>query len=130
MTRQVIDTNVLLFFLQDDLRLPEEAARRIENPRYQSLVSMASLWEISIKTSVGTHCFSPGEADDFPETLDTLGFELLPIRWPAIRRAAKRPWHHRDPFDRLILAEAMTLNAPILSTDVRLDAYGVERVGE
>ena len=130
MTPQVLDTNVLLFFLQDDPRLPTGAARRIENPRHRSLVSMASLWEISIKSSLGKLRLPPGESDDFPQVLESLGFELVPIRWSAMRKAAQLPRHHRDPFDRLLVAEALSLNAPILSTDNRFDAYGVERIGK
>ena len=91
---------------------------------------MACLWEISIKISLGKLKFPPGESDGFPQVLESLGFELVPIRWPAMRKAAQLPRQHRDPFDRLLVAEALCLNAPILSTNNRLDAYGVERIGE
>ncbi len=128
MIEQIIDTNILLFFLQNDRRLPSRTADLIENPNRLSLVSIASLWEISIKTSLGKLNYSPANTLEFPVELEKQGFEITPLSWKVMYRASKLPWHHRDPFDRYLIAEAQNRNAPILSTDDQLDAYDVERI--
>jgi PIN domain nuclease of toxin-antitoxin system len=129
MIEQIIDTNILLFFLQNDRRLPSRAADLIEDSNRVSLVSIASLWEISIKTSLGKLNYNPATTTlEFPRELENQGFEIAPLSWQAICRASKLPWHHRDPFDRYLIAEAQNRNAPILSTDDQLDAYEVERI--
>ena len=130
MTEQVVDTNVLLFFLQGSSRLPRRAARLIEDASRRSVVSMASLWEISIKAGLGKLTFEFADDPDLPELLRERGFDVQPMSWPVMRRAAALPWGHRDPFDRYLAAEALVRNAPILSTDAKLDAFGVERIGD
>jgi len=130
MNVQIIGTNVLLFFLQDDRRLPKRAASMIEDSSRRSLVSMASLWEISIKAGIGKLKFKYADDPALPQRLRQDGFHLLPIEWTSIQRASKLPCLHRDPFDRLILAEALIHNAPILSTDSKLDGYGIKRIGD
>ena len=130
MREQVIDTNVLLFFVQGHSRLPKRVARLIEDTSRRSVVSMASLWEISIKTSLGKLKFPPADDPDLPALLCAEGFDVQPISWPVIRRASQFPWHHPDPFDRYIAAEVLTRDAQVQSTDPKLDRCGVERVGE
>ena len=127
MIEQIIDTNVLLFFLQNDRRLPKQAADMIEDTNRASLISIASLWEISIKISLGKLQYAPATSLDFPLQLEKLGFEILPLSWQVMHHAGQLPWHHRDPFDRYLIAESQLRNAPILSTDEQLDLYGVER---
>ena len=129
MIEQVVDTNILLFFLQNDHRLPSKAARLIEDPTRSTIISMASLWEISIKTSLGKLTCKPADAQDFPLQLEREGFEVAPLNWLVMRRATKLPWLHRDRFDRYLIAEAQERNAPLLSTDEKLDGYEVERIG-
>ena len=128
MIEQVIDTNVLLFFLQNDRRLPTRAADIIEDANRISLVSIASLWEISIKISLGKLRYTPATSLDFPMQLEKQGFEIIPLSWKVMHHAGQLPWHHRDPFDRYLIAESQLRKAPILSTDEQLDLYGVERI--
>lgn len=130
MREQVVDTNVLLFFVQGHSRLPKRVARLIEDSSRRSVVSMASLWEISIKSSLGKLNFPPADDPDLPALLCAEGFDVQPISWPVIRRASQFPWHHRDPFGRYIAAEALIRDAPVLSIDAKLDHYGIERIGE
>ena len=129
MKSQILDTNVLLFFLQDHPLLPKDAAERIERPGMQSIVSMASLWEISIKAGLGKLHFAPANDPEFPARLKGLGFDVQPMNWEVMLRARELPQYHRDPFDRYLVAEALVRNVLILSTDSKLDQYGVERVG-
>lgn len=126
---QLLDTNVLIFFLQDDPRLSRRLVRRIEDPSSVSHVSLASLWEISIKSGLGKLRVDYADRPDLPELLEHSGFRILPVNWPAIRRAGSLPLLHRDPFDRLLVAECQLRGWPLLSTDPQLDAYGIERIG-
>ncbi len=128
MTEQLLDTRVLLLFLQNDPELPDSLAERIESPDRRSLVSMASLWELARKQAKGLLTFEAGTRADLPGLLLEEGFDLLPIDWSAIRRAAALPPHHDDHTDRLLVAEAIARNIPILSLDHTLDPYGIERL--
>jgi len=128
MNQQLLDTNVLIFFLQDHPFLSDKVANMIENPRVQSEVSVVSLWEISIKAGLGKLNFPPANGSDFPTRLKSLGIDLLPMNWDVMMKAKELPQHHRDPFDRYLVSEAMIRNIPILSTDSKLDLYGVERI--
>ncbi len=130
MIEQVVDTNVLLFFVQGHRSLPRRAARLIEDASRRSVVSMASLWEISIKAGLGKLKFEHADDPDLPGLLRAQGFDVQPMNWAVMRRAAQLPWHHRDPFDRYLAAEALVRGAPILSTDDKLDLFGVERIGD
>ncbi len=125
---RLLDTCALIFFLEDSPRLPEAVARRIESPEGRSFVSLASLWEIAIKSSLGKLRVDYADRPDLPELLAENGFELIAPGWEAMRRAAFLPQHHRDPFDRLLVAEAQLRGLPVLSCDPKLDAYGVTRL--
>ena len=128
MIEQLLDTRVLLLFLQNDSDLPDSLAKRIESPDHRSLVSLASLWELAQKQSQGLVQFEAAQRPDFPTLLIEEGFEVLPIEWPTMKRASSLPQHHSDPTDRLLVAEAITRNIPILSLDVNFDSYGIERI--
>lgn len=124
----LVDTNVLLHFLEDHPRLSRRMVGWIEDPASRSHVSLASLWEISIKAGLGKLQVSYADREDLPELLERAGFILLPIHWQAIRRAGTLPMHHRDPFDRLIIAEAQLRGLPVLTFDGKFGAYGVETI--
>ncbi len=130
MNEHVLDTNVLLFFVQGHRGLPRRAARLIEDPARRSVVSMASLWEISIKSGLGKLRFEHADDPDLPGLLRAKGFDVQPVSWAVMRRASALPGEHRDPFDRYLAAEALSRGAPILSTDPKLDLFGVERIGD
>ena len=129
MRNAILDTSVLIFFLQDHPLLPEQVAKRIESPELTSIISMASLWEIAIKAGIGKLDFKPAEGPDFPEVLKANGFDVQPINWSTMLRAKELPRYHSDPIDRYLVAEALLQNIPILSTDSKLDQYGVRRIG-
>jgi PIN domain nuclease of toxin-antitoxin system len=129
MIEQLLDTRVLLLFLQNDSGLSDTLAQRIEAPDRRSLVSMASLWELAQKDALGLVRFEPARRPDFPKVLLEEGFEVLPIEWSTMRRAAALPHHHDDPTDRLIIAEAIARNIPVLSLDEQFDLYGIDRLG-
>ena len=124
----LLDTNALLFFLENSPRLPTPIASIIENPDSKNFISLASLWEIAIKASLGKLKVDYANRPDLPELLKQQGFHILPLSWESIRRAAYLPFHHRDPFDRLIIAESQLKNIPILSSDKKLDDYAITRI--
>lgn len=129
MIEQLLDTRVLLLFLQNDPALSEDIASWIEDPDRRSLVSMASLWELAQKEARGLVSFEPAQRPDFPSILREGGFDILPVEWGIMRRAASLPLHHEDPTDRLLIAEAIARNIPIISLDQQFDSYKVKRLG-
>ncbi len=121
MSRLLVDTRALLWWLSDDAALSERARALIADPANEPLVSVASLWEIAIKQSLGK-LVAPA---DLPETIVAEGFALLPIGAQHAWRVRALPQHHRDPFDRLLIAQALVEGLPILTGDAAFGAYGV-----
>lgn len=118
----LLDTNILLTALIAPERLPVEVRAELETPANAILFSAASLWEIAIKRSL--------VRDDFdfePEDIEALALQTglveLPVRAVHCHRVRHLPWHHRDPFDRLLVAQAESLPAHLLSTDEVLERY-------
>ena len=124
----LLDTCALIFFLEGSPKLPGGAAERIEARGSRSFVSLASLWEIAIKAALGKLAVDYANRSDLPDLLAKNGFELINPGWEAMRRAAFLPLFHRDPFDRLLVAECQLRGLTILSPDGKLDAYGVTRL--
>ena len=123
----LLDTHSLLWWLDNDDRLSRRAREAIQNPILQVLVSVGSLWEIAIKQRLGKLKAS-NLVNNFQKELDDAGFVELPISGVHAIRAAVLPINHRDPFDRLLIAQAEIENVPIVSRDSQFDAYGVHRV--
>ncbi len=125
----LLDTHALLWFLLNDPKLSAEASRFIMDLRNEVYVSSASYWEIAIKISRGKYVLDVDE--DFESFMDReiQGnlLKILPISVPHAGCVAKLPFHHQDPFDRLLVAQAMVEQIPIISANVVLDAYGVDR---
>ena len=117
----LLDTHALLWTLEGDKRLRPSARTLLLNAE-KRYVSMASLWEISIKASLGNLRPLP---DQFDALLVMRGFTLLPIALPHVMRVQHLPFHHRDPFDRLLIAQAMSEGVPILTADPEFAAYDV-----
>jgi PIN domain nuclease of toxin-antitoxin system len=124
----LLDTHSLLWFLSGDASLSERVRRIIEHPDYDILVSIASLWEIAIKHSLGKLKLAQPFEELFPHQLAINSISLLEIRLGHVARVSSLPFHHRDPFDRLLTAQSLTEGIPLLSDDEVLDAYGLERI--
>ncbi len=120
----LVDSNALLWWLADDPKLDPLAARSIVDPVNTVIVSVGSVWEIEIKRSAG-RLDAPA---DLLEQLAAASFEALPITAADALVAARLPLHHTDPFDRMIVAHALRLDATIVSRDRAFDAYGVNRL--
>ena len=118
----LLDTNVLLYALIAPDRLPEQTRNDLSQGQNRVLFSVASLWEIAIKSSLNRKDFS-FNSTDIEELAEKTGFEILPILSEHCHAVAELPWHHRDPFDRLLIAQAMSLPAYLLTTDSMLPPY-------
>jgi len=128
MTSLLLDTHALLWFLWDDARLSKEAKALIENPARRKLVSIATCWEIAIKVGLGKLDLGEPSHSFLERELDTNNFELLPITLAHATKVEQLPMHHRDPFDRLLVAQATIENLPLISTDNSFDGYSVKRL--
>jgi len=118
----LLDTNVLLAMLLAPDRLPKSSQETLQDPQNRVWFSVASLWEISIKSSLGRADFDFQTADIHRLALDS-GLIELPIEGSHTYTVATLPWIHRDPFDRLLVAQALRLPAQLLTTDRILAPY-------
>lgn len=124
----LLDTQALLWFILDDDRLSRTAQERIIAAEEMVFVSPASLWEIAIKISLGKYALPMPFATFWEEQLSANGFILLPISILHTARVADLPFHHRDPFDRLIIAQSLVEQIPVISSDGMFADYGVEQI--
>jgi PIN domain nuclease of toxin-antitoxin system len=124
----LLDTHTFLWFVGDDPLLSAKAKGRIEDPANRKWLSVASCWEIAIK--VGLKKLDLGEqATTFlPRELATNGFDLLAIDLRHATFVETLPPHHQDPFDRLLIAQALIEAIAVVSADARFDRYGVTRL--
>jgi PIN domain nuclease of toxin-antitoxin system len=118
----LLDANAFLWWLADDPTLSAQARSAIADPGNHVLVSAASIWEIEIKRAIGKLAAPDGVVD----AVDTAGFVGLPITLSDAEDAGRLPPHHRDPFDRMLVAQAHRLDAVIVTRDTDFAAYGVE----
>jgi len=125
----LLDTHALLWIVAGDLRLSAKARRTYQNA--ESLYfSGASLWEIGIKLGLGRKDFSLSDNwwKEIPVEMTQQGAVRLDVTAEHCREVARLPLHHRDPFDRMLVAQALLEGCHLLSIDPQLDHYAVERV--
>lgn len=125
--RVLLDTHAFLWFVLDDPKLSASARLLIEDPVNDVLVSAASLWEIAIKVRLGKLDLRSSYDDFIKRGIPGNDFVLLPIEPSHTSLLTTLPMHHKDPFDRLLVAQAGIENLSIISADTVLDAYGVQR---
>ena len=123
----LLDTHALLWWLEGGKQLSRRARSVIQNPETTVLVSAASAWEIAIKSASGRLQAKPLVAD-FEKQLMEEGFSELPIFSRHALRAGLLKSPHKDPFDRMLAAQAEVENLPIISKDESFDALGVRRI--
>ena len=124
----MLDTHALIWWFTDDERLPRSAYGEIADDKNEKLVSAASVWEIAIKHRSGKLEEAGHLILDMPSALEGQGFEELPITVDDGVRAGMLPVHHRDPFDRMLIAQAMSRNLVLISGEKLFDRYGVRRL--
>jgi PIN domain nuclease of toxin-antitoxin system len=118
----LLDAHTLLWWLGDDATLDTGARAAIASPANDVLVSAATIWEIEIKRALGK-LESP---DGLVDAVEASTFQALPISLIDAERAGRLSPHHRDPFDRMLVAQAMRLDALIVSRDDAFVAYGLD----
>jgi PIN domain nuclease of toxin-antitoxin system len=126
--RVLLDTHSFLWFTLDDPLLSATARDLIADPNNEVEISPASYWEIAIKIRIGKYSLSE-PLDDFVEReVATNQFGILHIEPRHIAPLTILPFHHRDPFDRLIIAQAMVEQIPVVSADTAFDDYPIKRL--
>jgi PIN domain nuclease of toxin-antitoxin system len=123
----LLDTHALLWFLLNDARLSAYAKAIIADSNNDALISPASYWEIAIKISIGKYVLTKPFTEFMEQELAKNKLAILPISIKHAGIVCTLPFHHRDPFDRLMIAQAMAEDIPIISNDINFDKYPVSR---
>lgn len=126
--RLLLDTHTFLWFSLASPKLSLRARMLIEDAGNDKFLSIASPWEAGIKVSTGKLTLAKSVDLFFAEQMQRNGITLLPITLAHIARAATLPFHHRDPFDRMLVAQSLTEGVPLVSADSAMDAYGLVRL--
>lgn len=125
----LLDTSSFLWFIYDERRLTSDAFTLLEDSSNSIYLSLASIWEIAIKANLGRGLEL---REPFPEFIDyqlnATSFQVLNINISHLKRVADLPPIHRDPFDRLLIAQSLVENLPMITNDSVFDAYQVQRV--
>jgi PIN domain nuclease of toxin-antitoxin system len=124
----LLDTHALLWFALGDSRLSRPAITAIHDRGNEKLVSPASYWEVAIKISVGKFALTEPYEAFMQRAIVGNGFNVLPIEPRHTAILTTLPFHHRDPFDRLLVAQALAEQTPVVSGDPVLDMYRVQRI--
>ena len=124
----LVDTHALLWWMGGDRRLSNQARVILENSANERIVSVASLWELAIKISMARPPAYGLTVGLVEEQLRAQDFIQLPLRIDALVRVEKLPWLHRDPFDRMLIGQALSENIPLLTSDTQIQRYPVQTV--
>ena len=124
--RYLLDTHAFLWWVLDDPRLSRAAADAIRDPANEILFSAASAWEIAIKAHLGRIAFEDDLAEFIPRQMVANGFMNLPITIDHALQVARLPLLHRDPFDRMLVAQAQREKTVLLTADPAIAQYGVD----
>ncbi len=123
----LLDTHSLIWFSEGNSELPENAITYIKSLNNNIFVSIASLWEIAIKLNIGK-LFLTKPLGEFIQELELYKFQILPIKTSHLIKYSKLQIIHRDPFDRILISQALFEDFPIISKDKIFDSYGVDRI--
>jgi PIN domain nuclease of toxin-antitoxin system len=126
--RLLLDTHSFLWFINGSPQISTNARTLIEDASNQPLLSAASLWEMAIKLSLGKLSLAQPFEVLIPQQMRLNGIKLLGIEIEHTAAVSKLPFHHRDPFDRLLIAQAMVEQIPIVSADTAFDTYSIKRL--
>jgi PIN domain nuclease of toxin-antitoxin system len=128
MTALLLDTHTMLWFFWDDPQLSADAKAAMEDASNRKLVSVASCWEVAIKVGLGKLELGESSQTFLSREIDRNNFELLNITLDHATAVEGLPLHHRDPFDRLLIAQSMIDNLQVVSADSAFDRYSVTRL--
>ncbi len=128
MNRYLLDTHTFIWWVEDSPKLSPAASNTISCLENNCYLSLASAWEMAIKISLGKLKLATSLKRFITKNIAANDFKILPIDFSHINRIESLPFHHRDPFDRLLIVQAMTEQMPIISADTTLEAYTVKRI--
>ena len=123
----LIDTHTFLWLIDDDPKLSNTCKSLIEDVDNEILISIASLWEMAIKISIGKLKVA-GVLQQMIDELSLRNIQILPINPSHVLRVENLPFHHKDPFDRIIIAQSLVENITLISVDDVFDSYGIKRL--
>lgn len=126
--RILLDTHAFLWWLDGDRKLPVKVRRLLADEDTAVYVSAASVWEITTKARIGKLPGALAVAADVPSAIVAQGFTSLAISVDHAQRAGNLPGTHRDPFDRMLIAQAQADSLPLVSNERIFDAYGISRL--
>ena len=126
--RVLIDTHVFIWWTSDVQKLSSLVHNLLLDPSTEAILSMVSIWEMQIKSSLGKLQFRTALSELVDDEINRNRIELLPLSLSHIYALSNLPHHHRDPFDRILIAQSMEEDLQILSIDEKFDAYGVKRL--
>jgi PIN domain nuclease of toxin-antitoxin system len=124
----LLDTNALLWAITSPQNLSHQAAEIISNEANMIVVSAASAWEIATKVRIGKLQAAEVFERDFLNVIEIAGYSLLPIDTACALRAGRLVGEHGDPFDRMIAAQALAEDIPVISPDAKLDSFLIRRI--
>ncbi|MBC7448200.1 MAG: type II toxin-antitoxin system VapC family toxin [Hymenobacteraceae bacterium] len=123
----LLDTHTVLWYLENHDALPTRVREAIDATGKRPIISVVSWWEIAIKLSTNKLRLLKSLNQTY-ETAEVAGFARLSIQFDHLLTVSQLPYHHRDPFDRLLIAQALTDDLTLVSRDSKFDAYGVRRL--
>jgi len=126
--RVLLDTHAVIWWVDQDSLLSHASHAAIADPANELLVSAATVWEIAIKLGLAKLSLSMPYGQWMNQALTALQASLLPITVEYAEVQAGLPYHHRDPFDRLLIAQALVEKVPVIGTDSIFEQYGVARI--
>lgn len=126
--RMLLDTHALLWFYLGGPQLSGTARSLIEDPAHTKLISPASYWELAIKISLGKYILTESYDEFIQHAIVDNGFGILAVEPRHTARLISLPHHHKDPFDRLLVAQALVETLALVSSDVMLDQYPIVRL--
>ena len=125
--RYLIDTQILIWMIIDTEKIPKNIHNILNNTKNEIFISSVSIWEIAIKTSV-KKLLLPFELRKLTEEIKNMNIAILDISSEHLIKVADLPFHHKDPFDRLIISQAIIENLPIISSDKNFDYYEIKNI--
>ncbi len=128
MNKILLDTQAFIWFYESNPFLSQKARATIEKTENDCFVSMATFWEMSIKMNLGKLNVKGLSLQEFMDEVDEHRFFSLAISRQHILENEKLPLHHRDPFDRILISQAIVENWPIISSDDAFDNYQIQRI--
>jgi len=126
--RLLLDAHTLIWAVDSPFQLGPSAVVALQLPTNQLLISAGTIWELAIKVGIGKLVLSLPYRQWMSQVMRDLDLEILPLTVEYAATQSQLPMHHRDPFDRLLVAQAQVEKIPVISCDEALDAYGIDRL--